>query len=119
MARRLALAVLCCLVFASTGFAADKAVNYVRNGTFGKCPYRTVGDAVESGFANPEWTSGKADDGQIIVNAEGIVTWGGKRYKALLQFGLKPKGFDVNGLALNGKLMPADFKEQFIGELCK
>jgi hypothetical protein len=107
------------LLLASTAFAADKAVNFVRGGTFKKCPYRTVGNAVDSGFENPEWSSGTADDGQTIVNVEGIVTWSGKRYRAMLQFGLKPKGFDVNGLAFNGKLMSAALKEEFIGELCK
>jgi len=118
MLRKITLAVLCCLAFASTAFA-DKAVNFVRAGTFGTCPYRTVGDAVESGFESPQWSSGTADDGQTIVNVEGAVTWGGKRYRALMQFGLKPKGFDVNGVALNGKLMSPDFKKQFVQELCK
>lgn len=118
MVRRVTLAVLCCLVFATTCFA-DKAVNYVRNGTFGQCPYRSVGDAVASGMAGAEWSSGTADDGQTIVNVEGIVTYGDKRYRAIMQFGLKPKGFDVNGLSFNGKLMNTEFKENFIKALCK
>jgi|GEM_PF-3231708 len=119
MVRKIALAAACCLVFASTAFA-DKAVNYVRSGTFKKCPYRTVGDAVESGFENAEWSSGTATDGQTIVEVEGLVTWEGKRYRALMQFGLKPnKGFDTNGLTFNGQLMNQQFKEHFIEELCR
>jgi hypothetical protein len=119
MVRRGVLTVFCCLVLASTCFA-DKAVNYVRNGTFGMCPYRTVGDAVGSGLENARWSSGTATDGQTIVNVEGMVTWDGKRYRAVMQFGLKPnKGFDVNGVAFNGKLMSTEFKQKFIKELCK
>ena len=119
MVRKIALAMVCCLALASTAFA-DKAVNYVRSGTFKKCPYRTVGDAVDSGFQNPQWSSGTATDGQTIVEVEGIVTWEGQNYRALMQFGLKPNGgFDTNGLAFNGKLMPQQFKAHFIEELCR
>lgn len=105
-------------MLASTCLAADP-VAFVRKGNFKQCPYRTVGDAVSSGFNNEHWTAGTADDGQTIVNVEGIVTYDGKRYRAVMQFGLKPGGSHVNGLTLNGKLMTAEFKEHFIGELCR
>jgi hypothetical protein len=118
MLRRLLLTILCLVVLASTCLAADP-VAYVRRGTFHQCPYRTVGDAVDSGFQNAHWTSGTADDGQKIVNVEGIVTYGGKRYRALMQFGLKPGGSHVNGLSMNGQLMDTKFKDHFITELCR
>jgi hypothetical protein len=109
---------VCCLLFASTCLATDP-VAFVRRGTFKQCPYRTVGDAVSSGFRNEHWSAGTADDGQSIVNVEGIVDYDNQRYRAVMQFGLKPGGFHVNGLTLNGKLMSSKFKEHFISELCR
>lgn len=118
MIRRTVLILLSCLMLASTCLAANP-VAFVRKGTFEQCPYRSVGDAISSGFSNENWTAGTANDGQTVVNVEGIVTYDGKRYRAIMQFGLKPGGFHVNGLTLNGKLMNTKFKEHFIGELCR
>ena len=107
------------MLFASFALAASP-IGFVKNGNFSQCTYRTVGNAVDSAFENPRWESGTASDGQTIVNVQGIVTYDGKRYNAMLQFGLKPGNkFDVNGLSMNGKVMSADFKKSFITQLCK
>ena len=83
MVRRLIWAMVCCLLFASTCLATDP-VAFVRRGTFKQCPYRTVGDAVSSGFRNEHWSAGTADDGQSIVNVEGIVDYDNQRYRAVM-----------------------------------
>ena len=119
MLRKMTLTMVCCLLLASTCFAANP-IGRVRSGTFNQCTYRSIDNAVSSGFSNPNWTSGEADDGQIIVNVEGVVTWSGQRYRAVMQFGLLPNNkIHVNGLTLNGKLMNSKFKEDFIRELCR
>ena len=113
------LAMLGFLLFASTGFAYDKATTYIRNSSFSKCKYKTVGESIDDAFEKPVWESGKAEDGQLIVNVTGIVTWQGKRYKVLMQFAPTPNGFKTNGIAFNGKEMGKDFLGTFVTELCK
>ena len=107
------------LLFATTAFAFDRPTTYIRGCNFSKCPYKTVGESIDESLENPRWESGKATDGELIVNVEGIVTWQGKRYKAMLQFAPTPKGFKTNGVSLNGQEMSEEFKKTFITELCK
>lgn len=119
MKLKVAVAALSLLLFASTSFAYDRATTYIRKCTFSQCAYKTVGEAIDESLQNPQWESGKATDGELIVNVQGIVTLEGKRYQALLQFAPTPNGFKTNALSLNGKVMSADFKKAFITELCK
>ena len=113
------LTTLCILLLASNSFAFDRATTYIRNCNFSKCAYKTVGQSIDEAFKNPQWESGKASDGDLIVNASGIVTWQGKMYKAVIQFQPTPNGFKTLGVAFNGKVMGEDFKNTFIVELCK
>jgi len=111
--------VMCMVLFASTSFAYDRATNYIRNCTFSKCKYKTVGESIDESLQNPRWESGKASDGELIVNVNGIVTWDGKRYNVMVQFAPTPNGFKTNGVAFNGKVMSPEFKSNFITQLCK
>lgn len=119
MKGKVTLATLCFLLFASYGFAYDRATTYIRNCTFKQCAYKTVGQSIDDAFEKPVWESGKATDGQLIVNVTGVVTWQGKRYKVLMQFAPTPKGFTTNGIAFNGQEMGKDFVGKFVTELCK
>lgn len=116
---KIVLTMLAVLLFAANGLAYDRAVTFVRNSTFKKCGYKTVGKAIDEAFERPVWQSGKADDGELIVNVTGIVTWQGKRYNVLMQFAPKPNGFHTNGVAFNGKEMGKPFLNTFVTELCK
>lgn len=107
------------LLFAATCMAYDRPTTYIRNCTFKKCGYKTVGQSIDEAFERPVWESGKAGDGELIVNVTGIVTWQGKRYKVLMQFAPKPNGFTTNGIAFNGQQMNKQFLNTFIMELCK
>lgn len=119
MKMKVVVAVLSVLLFASTSFAYDRTTNYIKGCNFSKCAYKSVGQAIDESLENPRWASGKASDGELIVNVEGIVTWHGNRYRALMQFAPTQKGFKTNGLSLNWKVMSEDFKNTFISELCK
>lgn len=119
MKKKIVLAMLVMFLFASTGLAYDRPVTFIRNSTFKKCGYKTVGEAIDEAFERPVWESGKSDDGELIVNVRGIVTWQGKRYNVLLQFEPKPNGFKTNGIAFNGKEMGHEFLNNFVTELCK
>ncbi|WP_243359747.1 hypothetical protein [Fundidesulfovibrio terrae] len=116
---KIVLATLAFLLFASTGMAYDRACTYIRGCNFKKCKYKTVGESIDEAFERPAWESGKADDGSLIVNVTGIVTWQGKRYNVLMQFAPRPNGFDTNGVAFNGKEMGKEFLSTFVTELCK
>jgi len=116
---KIVLATLALLLFSSTCMAYDRACTYIRNSHFNKCKYKTVGESIDEAFERPVWESGKAEDGSLIVNVSGIVTWQNKRYKVLMQFAPKPSGFDTNGIAFNGQEMGRDFLSTFILELCK
>lgn len=115
---KIILSALCLLLFASTCLAYDRPTTYIRNCTFKKCGYKTVGQAIDEAFERPVWESGKANDGQLIVNVAGIVTWQGKRYKVLMQFAPKANGFDTNGISFNGQEMSKDFLSKFVTALC-
>ncbi len=115
---KIVLTTLAFLLFASSGFAFDRPTTYIRNCTFKQCGYKTVGQAIDEAFERPVWESGKATDGQLIVNVQGIVTWQGKRYKVLMQFAPTPNGFSTNGIAFNGQEMGKDFVTTFVKELC-
>lgn len=117
---KIVLAALGLLLFASTCLAYDRATTYIRGCSFNKCKYKTVGESIDEAFERPTWESGKATDGQLIVNVTGIVTWQGKRYKVLMQFAPKSGGgFTTNGIAFNGQEMGKDFVGTFVSELCK
>jgi len=119
MKGKIVLMVLALLLFSSTCMAYDRACTYIRNSHFNKCKYKTVGESIDEAFERPVWESGKAEDGSLIVNVTGIVTWQNKRYKVLLQFAPRPNGFDTNGVAFNGKEMSKEFQHTFVTELCK
>jgi len=80
MKTKIVLVMLALLLFASNALAYDKAVTFIRNSTFKKCGYKSVGDAIDEAFERPQWESGKTDEGELIVNVSGIVTWEGQRY---------------------------------------
>jgi len=116
---KIVFAALGLLLLASTCLAYDKPTAYIRNCTFHKCGYMKVGQAIDEAFERPSWSSGRASDGQLIVNVEGVVTWEGKRYNVLMQFAPTSKGFNTNGIAFNGRDMGKDFTGRFITALCK
>jgi hypothetical protein len=117
---KIAFAAICLLLFASTSFAYDKAVTFVRNGSFTKCKYKSIGESIDEAFEKPSWESGKSTDGELIVNAQGIVTWQGKRYRVLMQFSPQPGGaIKTNGVSFNGQEMGQKFLTEFVTELCK
>jgi hypothetical protein len=108
------------LMFSTSAFAYDKAVTFIRNSSFSKCGYKTVGQAIDEAFQNPQWESGKASDGELIVNVTGIVIYDGNKYKCMMQFAPRPNNkFETNGMSMNGKVMSPEFKSKFITELCK
>lgn len=119
MKAKIVVAVTCVLLLASTSFAYDRAITYIRNCNFSKCPYKSVGQSIDEAFQNAQWESGKASDGDLIVNAQGIVTWQGNRYRAVIQFAPTTKGFTTLGVSFNGKVMSEDFKSKFINALCQ
>lgn len=119
MKAKIVLATLALLLFASTCMAYDRACTYIRNSYFNKCKYKSVGESIDEAFERPVWESGKATDGQLIVNVSGIVTWQNRRYNVLMQFAPKPSGFSTNGVSFNGKEMGKEFLSTFIAELCK
>lgn len=116
---RAAFMALCLMFVASTSFAYDKAVSYIRNAHFTKCKHKTVGAAIDDAFEKASWESGTGSRGEILVNAQGIVTWGGQRYRAVIQFEVKGDGFKTNAVSFNGKVQDENFKVSFVNELCR
>jgi hypothetical protein len=112
------LCTLCLFCVASVSFAADP-VHYIKRSNFKKCPYKTVAQAIDAAFENPRWEAGTAEeDGSVIVDVRGVITWQGKRYNAWLQFQPTTKGFKTNGISLNGKQQSDKFLSTFVDELC-
>ena len=114
-----ALITLSLVFMASTSFAYDKAVQFIRAAHFKKCAYKTVGQAIDDAFERPTWESGTGSRGEILVNAQGVVTWAGQRYRAVIQFEVQGDGFKTNAISFNGKVQDEKFKVSFVNELCK
>jgi hypothetical protein len=78
-------------------------VQSVKNGYLTSYPGITIGKAIDGFFASPEWSSGKADDGLVYVNAKGKITYLDKEIEAIIQFKINDdESFEINAVEFNG-----------------
>jgi len=108
--RKTLLHFLCLVSFslAVTGcFMESEEVRTVKDGHFSDHPEKTVGEAIDSFFANPRWESGIGVDGETkgktLVNVKGRITYMEKEVTAGLQFIVDPEkgSFQLHAMEMN------------------
>lgn len=94
------------LLFISCGESA--AVKTIKQSYFSSYPNKTIGEAVDSFFDEPEWESGKPADESLkdytLVNCSGKIFFDDELSTAEIQFLLNDKTgeFELNALEING-----------------
>lgn len=94
------------------GCTYDKAIYMVKNSYFDEYPSKTVGEAVDGFFGDPQWSSGVPVDSELngftIVNCNGYITYNDEPAEAVIQFLLDEtdgsfvfNAFEINGVPQN------------------
>jgi len=100
------------LLFTSSVFGMNLVMNggmnseisMVKNGTLSGYPNKTVGEAVEEFFGDPNWQAILGNDRNKYVNVTGSISYMQEEVRALMQFKLNVKNnsFEINALEFNG-----------------
>jgi hypothetical protein len=84
--------------------SSDKLIDFVRNGTLGNYPQKTVGEAFDGYLSNTKWESGVTDDGRTFVNVIGGASVIGQKSEIKIQFmvDMDKGSFEYYACEING-----------------
>ena len=85
-------------------FSSDEYVDLVRNGELAAYDDKTVGEAFDNFFADGKWESFEAEDGELVVEFNGVCEYDGEEVDFCMQFEVDEDGeeFEVYAAELDG-----------------
>lgn len=104
MFKKVLFFVVAVLLLATTVYADDKAVEYVKAQKLKVCTRMTVGQLIARNVNRPYWQSGTSSKGDVLVEVTGTIGSAGERMSFYSQFkiNMRDGGFTTTAMKLDG-----------------
>lgn len=117
--------ILAVIIISELSGGSSKAIQMVKSGSFGNCPFKTVEQAANDFFGSPKWSSGVGIDGptkgKTLVMLKGPANLQGKKVDIVIQFIVDEStgSFQPHAMEANGVPQPPIKMMQLVNSMCE